>query len=335
MDSLTQIVLGAAVGEAVLGKKVGNKAMLYGTIAGTIPDLDTFASAFTDTITAIEIHRGFTHSIIFSILFAPIFGWLISKIEKKSKATWQNWSWLMFWGLFTHPLLDSHTTWGTQLFWPLEVRLAYKNIFVIDPLYTLPFLVFLILAMRKKRGTKERRKLNNLGLIISSVYLLVITPALKLYTFTKFTEALENQGIAYYKIETKPAPLNAILWTANVEVDDAYLIGNYSIFDTQPIDFVAHPKNHHLLGPWSEKPNVKRLIAISEGWYTISEKEGEIYFNDLRFGTLSPIARVDADFAFSYKLVEEEGEIKAIETEKTRGDAKELLSQLGTRILGN
>lgn len=50
MDSLTQIVLGAAVGEAVLGKKVGNKAMLYGAIAGTIPDLDTFASYFVDTV---------------------------------------------------------------------------------------------------------------------------------------------------------------------------------------------------------------------------------------------------------------------------------------------
>jgi len=335
MDSLTQIVLGAAVGEAVLGKKVGNKAMLYGAIAGTIPDLDTFASAFTDTITAIEIHRGFTHSIVFSILFAPIFGWLISRIEKKSIATWQNWSWLMFWGLFTHPLLDSHTTWGTQLFWPLEVRLAYKNIFVIDPLYTLPFLVFLILAMRQERGTKKRRKLNNLGLLISSIYLLVITPALKLYTFNKFTEALEDQDIAYYKIETKPSPLNAVLWSANVEVDDAYLIGNYSIFDTQPIEFVEHPKNHQFLGDWIEKRNVKRLIDISEGWYTISKRDEDIYFNDLRFGTLSPIARADADFAFSYKLVEENGEIKAIETEKTRGDAKELLSQLGNRILGN
>ncbi|UBZ07474.1 metal-dependent hydrolase [Salegentibacter mishustinae] len=335
MDSLTQIVLGAAVGEAVLGKKVGNKAMLYGAIAGTIPDLDTFASAFTDTITAIEIHRGFTHSIVFSILFAPIFGWLISKVEKKSIATWQNWSWLMFWGLFTHPLLDSHTTWGTQLFWPLEVRLAYKNIFVIDPLYTLPFLVFLILAMRQERGTKKRRKLNNLGLVISSIYLLVITPALKLYTFNKFTEALEDQDIAYYKIETKPSPLNAVLWSANVEVDDAYLIGNYSIFDTQPIEFVEHPKNHQFLGDWIEKRNVKRLIDISKGWYTISKRDEDIYFNDLRFGTLSPIARADADFAFSYKLVEENGEIKAIETEKTRGDAKELLSQLGNRILGN
>ena len=59
MDSVTQIVLGAAVGEAVLGKKVGNKALLYGAIAGTIPDLDVIFGNFTDTITAIEWHRGF------------------------------------------------------------------------------------------------------------------------------------------------------------------------------------------------------------------------------------------------------------------------------------
>ena len=99
MDSLTQIVLGAAVGEAVLGRKVGNKAMLYGAIAGTIPDLDALASYFTDTITAIEVHRGFSHSIVFSILGAPVFGWLISKIERKSGVGWKDWSWLMFWGL--------------------------------------------------------------------------------------------------------------------------------------------------------------------------------------------------------------------------------------------
>ena len=65
MDSLSQIVLGAAVGEATLGKKVGNYAMLWGAIAGTIPDLDVFASRFTDNVTALEIHRGFSHSIVF------------------------------------------------------------------------------------------------------------------------------------------------------------------------------------------------------------------------------------------------------------------------------
>ena len=102
MDSLTQIVLGAAVGEAVLGKKVGNKAMLFGAIAGTIPDLDVLTCFLSnDALTAIEWHRGFSHSIVFSMIFAPIFGWLVYKIVPKKEATWKEWSWLMFWGLFT------------------------------------------------------------------------------------------------------------------------------------------------------------------------------------------------------------------------------------------
>ena len=46
MDSLTQAVLGAACGEAVLGRKIGNKALVWGAIAGTIPDLDVVAQVF-------------------------------------------------------------------------------------------------------------------------------------------------------------------------------------------------------------------------------------------------------------------------------------------------
>ncbi len=334
MDSLTQIVLGAAVGEAVLGKKVGNKAMLYGAIAGTIPDLDTFVGNFFDTITAIEIHRGFSHSIVFSILFAPVFGWIISKIESKSKATWKNWSWLMFWGLFTHPLLDAHTTWGTQLFWPFDLRLAYKNIFVIDPLYTLPFLIFLILAMRLNRTDPQRKKYNQLGLIISSIYLFVITIGLKVYTFQKFENALESQNIVYQRIDTRPTPLNSILWTANIETEDAFLIGNYSIFDTQPISFYSVPKNYKLAKDLADNPNLHRLIQISEGWYTFSEKDDELFFNDLRFGKMD-VEDPDAQFIFSYKLSKENGELNATETEKEMTDAKKLLPRLWHRILGN
>ncbi|MGY8910444.1 MAG: metal-dependent hydrolase, partial [Flavobacteriales bacterium] len=171
MDSLTQIILGAAVGEAVLGRKIGNKAMLYGAIAGTIPDLDVISSFFTDTVSALEIHRGFTHSIFFSVVFAPIFAFLVTKFETYKKL--KDWSWLFFWAFITHPILDAQTTWGTQLFWPLDIRLAFKNVFVIDPLYTIPFLVFLILAMLQKRGTQKRRFYNNLGLIISCSYLVI------------------------------------------------------------------------------------------------------------------------------------------------------------------
>lgn len=333
MDSLTQIVLGAAVGEAVLGRKVGNKAILYGAIAGTIPDLDVLADYFVDTVSALEIHRGFTHSIVFSVLFAPVFGWLISKIERNSIAGWKDWSWLMFWGFFTHPILDSFTTWGTQLFWPLDIRLEFRSIFVIDPLYTLPFLIFLILAMRSERGSKKRRKYNNLGLIISSSYLL-LTLVLKGITYTKFEAALEEQNIGHLQLQNKPGPLNTILWTANVELEDAFLIGDYSFFDTEPIKFNTYPKNHELLEPIREEDKIQRLIKISKGWYTISEQDGGLYFNDLRFGVLDPYAETPS-FVFSYKLLEENGEIVVKEVERNPEEAKELLSDLGDRILGN
>lgn len=331
MDSLTQIVLGAAVGEAVLGRKVGWKAALYGAIAGTIPDLDVLIKPFVDTVTALEWHRGVTHSILFSVVMAPIFGWLVSRWEKA--ASWKNWSWLFFWALFTHPLLDAHTTWGTQLFWPFDLRVAYKNIFVIDPLYTLPFLIFLILALRRKRDDPKRRRLNNLGLFISSGYL-IVTLILKGVTFQKFKNALIDQNIAYTELETKPSPMNTIMWTANVETENAFLIADYSLFDTKPITFSKHPKNHELLGDLANNDKVQRLTKLTNGWYTITEKEDQLYFNDLRFGLLS-VDTSSQDYVFSFLIAENGNDVTITENEKRPEDAGRILKNLWTRIKGN
>ena len=333
MDSLTQIVLGAAVGEAVLGRKVGNKAMLYGAIAGTIPDLDVLARFFVDTVTATEWHRGFSHSIFFSVLFAPVFGWLIWKINPKSTATFKDWSWLMFWGLFTHPVLDAFTTWGTQLFWPFKTRLAFQNIFVIDPLYTLPFLAFLILTMFQKQTSPKRRKYNNWGLIISSTYLLM-TLVLKGFAYKKFEDNLEKQGVSYQEMDIRPAPFSTILWTANIDTKNAYLIGNYSFFDSQAITFESYPKNRELLGDLVTNDKVQRLIDIAEGWYTISKDKDQLLFNDLRFGLLS-LKSDEKRFAFTYELEATENGLMVRETPKASSDAKGLLDNLWIRIWGN
>jgi len=332
MDSLTQIVLGAAVGEVVLGKKVGNKAMLYGAIAGTIPDLDVIASNFTDTTKALAFHRGFTHSVVFSAVFAPLFGWLVSRYEKYKDV--KGWSLLFFWAFFTHPILDSYTTWGTQLFWPLDVRLAFKTIFVIDPLYTLPFLTFLILAMTRNRIDPKRRFYNNLGLWVSSTYLL-ITVILKGYTYFQFKDALEEQGIEYSQIDTRPAPLNTILWSANVETEDAYLLGYYSLFDTQPISFLSYPKDHHLLGDLIENERIKRMISISKGWYIVSREESRLYFNDLRFGLLT-FEPGSMDFVFKYEITQDQnGVVELTEVQKDQSDGSKLIRELWERIKGN
>lgn len=80
MDTLTQLTLGAACGEAVLGKKVGNRAMLWGAFGGLLPDFDVFAMFFTDEMTALAFHRGFMHSLLFAVLAALGLGWLVERL---------------------------------------------------------------------------------------------------------------------------------------------------------------------------------------------------------------------------------------------------------------
>lgn len=333
MDSLTQITLGAAVGEAVLGKKVGNKALLWGAIAGTIPDLDVLTRYFVEPIRAIELHRGFSHSIVFCVLFAPIFGLLIQKIHKKSPATWQDWTKLMFWGLITHPILDSFTTWGTQLFWPLEIRIAFKNIFVVDPLYTLPYLIFLPLVIRLKHTNDKRRVYTNWALGLSSLYM-IFTLGVKLYTFQIFKTNLIEQGITYLDIETKPSPFNVILWTANIKTQESIYLGYYSLFDShQEIEFTEFKKDNHLLGEMHSEPLIKRLKKISKEWYTIEKRNGKLFFNDLRFGQIG-INNESSKFAFSYELKYENKTLIAIENKKRPDQIKPLLVQLWNRIKG-
>lgn len=333
MDSLTQIVLGAAIGEATLGKKIGNKALLYGAIAGTIPDLDVILGNLTDTITAVEWHRGFSHSILFSVLLAPILGLLISKLEHKSNLDWKPWTMLFFLGLFTHPLLDAFTSWGTQLFWPLKTRVALNSIFVIDPLYTLPFLVLTIMVLFYKRKSKTRRRLNTAGLLISTMYLLV-TLVIKYVVTQRFEQALQDQHIAYTQISTRPSPLNTIVWNANIDTPNEYLIADYSFFDTEPIRFSSYPKQRHLSKDLLAFPKVQRLITISKGWYIIEQREGHWYFNDLRFG-LIPRKNGESFFIFSYRLEVDHNKVKATEVPKTGYDASFMMKTLWERIKGN
>ena len=103
MDSITQIVLGAACGEIALGKKIGNKAILFGAIGGTIPDLDVIIGSlyYSNEIDSLAFHRGFMHSILFAVLGAFIFGFISSKAYdygalRKGTTNMKDWVLLFF-----------------------------------------------------------------------------------------------------------------------------------------------------------------------------------------------------------------------------------------------
>ena len=334
MDSVTQIVLGAAVANEVLGKKLGNKAILYGAILGTIPDLDVLVGKFLDPLTATYIHRGLSHSTLFFLLFSPVLAFVIQKIEKNNNVKFKEALICSFLGLQTHALLDLFTTWGTQLFWPLETRFSLQSIFVIDPLYTLPFLFFLILSMRKNKTDRKRIFWNRIGLIVSTSYLFFTLIVQSIVT-NKFEKQLKENNIVYQEIVVKPSPFNIILWTTNVKVDNGYWIGNYSFFDTKPIQFQFIPAQIELIKGIENEAVVHQLKRISEGWFCISKKEEKLFFNDLRFGMMNT-DKDDFQFSFSYELINKNGKFTTVELpNKNREQAKKLLAKLWERLQGN
>lgn len=286
MDSITQIVLGAAVGEAVAGKKFGGKAALWGAIGGTIPDLDVLANAFYHPIDAALIHRGFSHSILFSLLMAPIFGYLAYRLYKK-RYELKTWRYLFFFALITHPLLDIFTNYGTSLFWPLNWRVSINSVFVMDPLYTLPFLFFLLIALFIKRTNKWRRRMNWTGIIYSCLYLIwgVIVQQVIL---SNSDEYFKSSNIASTETRVSPMPLTSFYWMILGQDEVNYYYGYKSIFKTyDPNDLQVIPKNQLPLETiaWKDNNHTPQLKYFSNGWYTVDLTENGLDFFDLRFGT--------------------------------------------------
>lgn len=335
MDSVTQVLLGAAVGEAVAGRKAGNKAILWGAVAGTIPDLDVISRYFMDTVGALDFHRGPTHSITFALLLAPLGGYLLHKLYRNGPASQKDWTLLVFLGLFTHPLLDCFTTWGTNLFWPFsDYRVAFKSIFVVDPLYTIPLLICVTWCLFLSRDSSKRKKINQVGLILSSAYLFS-TLAIKYHVNQVFDQSFERQHMTVERFDTKPAPLNTILWACTAETADGYYIGYYSLLDSdRQIDYHFFSKNHQLLKTFDASEKVNKLVDISNRWYTLEEHETGLIFNDLRFGQGMGWEKGTGKFVFSYHIFRDGGEVIVQEREKDMREGKKMIRPLWERIMG-
>ena len=314
MDSLTQIVLGASVAEATLGKKIGNKAIVLGAIAGTIPDLDIITRFFVDDLTASVMHRGFSHSLIFPFVAAPILAWILKKIYSSyTDVSFNDWFKMFFLAIITHPILDAQTTWGTQLFWPFEWRVAIENIFIIDPIYTLPFLTFLILTAFQDKLSKKRKLYNSLGLIISSAYLL-ITLSFKGVAHYNIAKGLKENNIEYKDINTRATYFNSILWSSQIELEDSYIFTYYSLFDkSKPIFTKKFPKNHNMLQPFIDEKKIQQLIILSNGHYLMTNENDELIFWNLKLG-LKGFDENASPYIWSYVIKNNNGKIQFKET---------------------
>ena len=339
MDSLTQIVLGAACGEAVLGKKIGNKALLFGAIGGTIPDLDVYVGSllFGNQIDAMLFHRGFMHSILFSVLAAFLFGWLVFKLydsgKRKGTTVQKDWTSLFFWSLFTHPILDCFTPYGTQLFSPISnYRVALNNIAVVDPIHTIPFLLCMIILMFFRRTSRRRSLWLKLGIGISSIYLL-FTFANKLYMDSIYRKSLSANNVVYKRYFTQPTIFNNVLWYGVAETDSTYYVGYYSLLDDENkfSDFKELPKERAL--NINDYKRVNDLAWFSNYYFSIYKiAENEYQYNDLRYPLTSD--ENSNSSVFRFRLFDDNGILNMKPFERNEDNISDALSALWNRIKG-
>ena len=129
MDSITQVALGASLAGAVAGKTLGRTALVIGAGLGTLPDLDVIID-YGSAVANFTQHRGFSHSLFILVPLAVLLAWLLWRW--RPQLSFPRWLTLTALVLVTHPLLDSFTTYGTQLFWPLGPPVALSSIFIIQ-----------------------------------------------------------------------------------------------------------------------------------------------------------------------------------------------------------
>lgn len=284
MDSLTQAVLGGAVGYAVLGSKVGRKAAIYGAILGTLPDLDVFLP-YAGEVEAFTYHRGFSHSLLVHLLISPLIVWLITICHQGATQYKKHWFWMIFLCLSTHGILDSFTVYGTQLLWPItEYPFAVSNVFIIDPIYTLPLLIAFIVVLLPNIKPKRAFKMNMLGIVISSLYL-CWSLAAKFYIDEKVAIVLSDRQIKVNHYLSTPAPLSTLLWRILIMSDEQYYVGYVSIFDSvSDVSLDVYHSSDYLLDNIQDEWGVQRLQWFTKGFYSVKQDEQNIVLSDLRMG---------------------------------------------------
>lgn len=297
MDPVSQIALGGAIGQAVLGPKVGYRAALWGGICGTIPDLDIFIP-MGGAVADFTYHRSFSHSLLILPLIAPLLVWLILKIHPQTNAFKKQWYWLVLLALLTHPILDALTIYGTQLLWPVtNYPFGTGSVFVIDPLYTLPLLIGVIIALTLRNRIKAGQTINAIGLALSSLYLAWGLGA-QLYVKNIATDYLALKTEQQKTLIIAPTPFNSFLWRILKMTDTGYKEGLYSVFDkTKTIEFIDHISDKTLLTGLESHWPVQRIKWFSKGFYKVEQKNNLVIMTDLRMGFKNY-------YAFSFKVGE-------------------------------
>ena len=290
MDPLSQAMIGSGLAGSAAKRDTIRTAVLCGALGGMAPDLDIFIRSQTDPLMAIEYHRHFTHSLF----FIPFGGALVAALiwlvfyRKSNLSFWKIYLFTTL-GFATHGLLDACTSYGTRLLWPLSnVRVGWNIISIIDPLYTLPLVGFVIAACVRKSV-----RIMQIGLAVSLLYLGY--GALKHAQVNDIVHDLaESRGHGVERILLNPTIGNNRLWRTVYQYRGRYYIDAVLVPPFEPhaihegSSVVTIDKNvvfPSLSVDSVQRRDIKRFAYFSQD-FIYMHPDNPFIIADLRYGTL-------------------------------------------------
>lgn len=283
VDSLTQIALGSCVAAACVPPSNRRQAAILGAVLGTLPDLDVFVD-YGDPVANFTMHRGFSHSL-FVLAAAGLALWGALRMTcKPVREAPRRWMAAILLALLTHPLLDAHTSYGTQLFWPSGwTPTSWATLFIIDPLYTMPLLAAMLAALIRPSSPATGRWLA-VGLVLSTLYLGWSWTAKSIVT-ANARETLRDHGLQNARMFVTPTPFNTLLWRVVVRTDGGYFEGYDSVAANDgAVQFTFYPSDDAALAKAQNVPAVARLNWFADGFIQATMDNDSLVLADLRMG---------------------------------------------------
>lgn len=343
VDSITQAALGAAVGELLLGKRIGNRAMAWGALFGTLPDLDVLVHPFLDTAAELWWHRGPSHSLLVMVLVSWGMAKPLAKWWKRDKVSPALAGWFVFAVWSTHVMIDCFTVYGTSVLWPFsEHRVGFNHLFIIDFFYTLPLVVSLVWVafLRTKKQFPKRRRIGGWGLGLSTGYAL-LSVGMKFVASAGFEADLTRRAVGFERRMEAPTPFNILLWRSVVDRGDEFWVGYRTVFEMRdsPVRWTVYPRAAETLSGVENEREVMAVRKFSDGWWIARSHKKGVWMGDMRFGESrewgAKKTMVDSRLVFSWIMnPEEEGD----RLNQLRPDVRnpgETFGRMGRRILGD
>jgi inner membrane protein len=334
MDSITHIALGACMGEAFAGKQLGKKAMLWGALGQSIPDIDFIAAFWMNPSSYLLAHRGFTHSFLFVVLIAVFLALIAEKLHRPHNITFLKWVIFFITIIFLHVFIDAFNNYGVGWFEPFNhKRVSFNAIYVVDPFFSISTLLSLFLLIYLDSKSLTRKYIWVVGLGLSSIYMLY-----SLYNKHLIDKAVKNQfhvnQMSYSSYMSTPAPLQNYLWYIVVGDGTKYYVGYRSILDNKnSFKFNTISINDSLLSEFKRSEDLDHLIRFSQQFYTIEKWNDTLVFNDLRFGQIMGWDDKHTNrFVFHFYLNKPEGNLYVIQRGRLEGWNLQMLNSLRHRI---